>query len=153
MTWRTRLFILLRFPSPPWIELATMPLFKFSSSDMLNTTLVEPTGHPVYTILTRPHFIHARHTPESSIFDSKSLKSDSSHTSTQAIATRRTVLSSFATGKELASIGWIGLQPTDIVIGEEKLSVKELFGCMGALTSWATYFSVVSELRRRLRTV
>jgi len=60
---------------------------------------------------------------------------ESSNPSTTSV-TRRTVLLSVSTGRELASIGWIGLQPVDIVIGAERLGgVKELFGCMGALTS------------------
>lgn len=37
----------------------------------------------------------------------------------------------------LAEIGWVGSQPTDIVIGNERLeNVKELFGCMGSLMSY-----------------
>lgn len=36
----------------------------------------------------------------------------------------------------LAEIGWVGLQPTDIIIGNERLeNAKELFGCMGSLIS------------------
>lgn len=40
-------------------------------------------------------------------------------------------------GRKLASWGWtLGMQPTDIVIGQEKLSgAKDLFGCMGPSSS------------------
>jgi len=40
-------------------------------------------------------------------------------------------------GQKLASWGWtLGMQPTDIVIGQEKLGgAKELFGCMGPSSS------------------
>jgi len=42
-----------------------------------------------------------------------------------------------STGQKLASWGWtLGKQPTDIIIGQEKLSgAKDLFGCMGPSSS------------------
>lgn len=79
---------------------------------------------------------------KSSSCDSKLEESLYPGTTTTPRVTRRTVLLSESTGMELASIEWVGLQPADIVIGEERLgSAKELFGCMGALTSWATFIS------------
>jgi len=93
----------------------------FSSSDMLNSTLVEPsTGALSYTIMTRPHFI-------------KGNKCEIDEPLAKPLSERRTILAD-SKGRRLAEIGWVGLnQPTYILIGEERLeTAKELFGCMGA---------------------
>jgi hypothetical protein len=96
-------------------------LFKFSSSDMLNSTLLNTsTGNLEYQIATRPHFLHVK-TP---------------YGTTKLVPARRSFLLN-SMSHTLASWVWtIDAQPIDIVIGRQKLGdAKELFGCMGPSTS------------------
>lgn len=92
-------------------------LYKFSNSDILNSALVDAhTGAVRYNILTRPHFIHVP-----------------THSGrTELVPSRRSYLLD-AAGKKLASWGWtLGMQPTDICIGRERLEgPKGLFGSYG----------------------
>lgn len=109
-------------------------LLKFSSPDMLDTTLVEPsTGSVAYTILTRPHFIQAKSDADS---DCTVFSDSDSDSESEALERRRTVLLDSTGTRVLAEIGWVGLQPADIVIGDERLDgAKELFGCSSSLMS------------------
>ena len=106
-------------------------LLKFTTPDLLDSTLVDPsTNATQYTILTRPHFIHASE-PKSDALSDCTLDSEDGR------ERRRTFFLDSTGTKVLAEIGWVGFQPTDIVIGNERLeNVKELFGCMGSLMSY-----------------
>lgn len=95
-------------------------LFKFSSSDVLNSGLLDAsTGKLKYSIATRPHFVHVK-----------------TRYGTEMVPARRSFLLD-SRGQKLASCGWtLGMQPTDIAIGREKLGgAKDLFGCMGPSSS------------------
>lgn len=93
-------------------------LFKFSSTDILNSALLDAsTGAVKYSIITRPHFIHVpTHSGK-----------------TELVPSRRSYLLDASGKKKLASWGWtLGMQPTDICIGHEKLDgAKGLFGSYG----------------------
>jgi len=109
-------------------------LLKFTTPDLLDSTLVDPsTNSTQYTILTRPHFIHASE-PKSDALSDCTLDSEDDR------ERRRTFFLDSTGTKVLAEIGWVGFQPTDIVIGNERLeNVKELFGSMGSLMSPKTF--------------
>lgn len=88
---------------------------------MLNSGLLDAcTGRLKYSIVTRPHFVHVK------ISGGRS----------QLMPARRSFLLD-SRGQKLASWGWtLGMQPTDIVIGQERLGgAKELFGSMGPSAS------------------
>lgn len=109
-------------------------LLKFTTPDLLDSTLVDPsTNTTQYIILTRPHFIHPSE-PKSDA------SSDCTLDSEDGKEARRTFFLDSTRTKVLAEIGWVGLQPTDIVIGNERLeNVKELFGCIGSLMSYVSF--------------
>ncbi|EIW84895.1 hypothetical protein CONPUDRAFT_162217 [Coniophora puteana RWD-64-598 SS2] len=100
-----------------------MTILKFTKADMLNSTLVTPeTGAPVFTILTRSHFIRANGRDS----DTESEDEDS--------ATQRTIITN-KTGRTVAEIAWKGRQPVEVVIGKEKINVKGMFGTKSAILS------------------
>ena len=113
------LFSLLALPSfyPP-----TM-LLKFSKSDILDTSLVHPeTGALGFTILTRSHFIQAGE------------KDSDTESESEATMTRRTSIVD-KRGVTVAEIGWDGRRPVEVIIGKEKVAVKEMFGSQSAILS------------------
>lgn len=96
-------------------------LLKFSKSDILDSSLVYPeTGALGFTILTRSHFIQAREKD----FDS------------EATVTQRTSIVDKC-GITVAEIGWEGRRPVEVIIGKEKVAVKEMFGPQSAILSYA----------------
>ncbi|KAH7889603.1 hypothetical protein F5I97DRAFT_1801378 [Phlebopus sp. FC_14] len=98
-------------------------LFKFSKSDILNSSLVYPeTGVPGYTILTRSHYIRA------------SGKDSDTESEDEAAEIRRTFI--FNKSRVcVAEIEWKGRRPVDITIGKERIGAKGIFGCQGAILS------------------
>jgi hypothetical protein len=112
-------------------------LLKFTTPDLLDSILVDPsTNTTQYIILTRPHFIQASEPKSDPAYD---CTLDCEFTG-DGRERRRTFLLNSTGTKVLAEIGWLGLQPTDIVISNERLeNAKELFGCMGSLMSPKTF--------------
>ncbi|KAF9227791.1 hypothetical protein BS17DRAFT_774332 [Gyrodon lividus] len=99
-------------------------LLKFSKSDILNSSLVYPeTGAPTYTILTRSHFIRPGD------------KDSDTESEDEAAETRRTIIFNKG-GVSVAEIGWEGRRPIEITIGQEKVSIKGIFGCQSAILSY-----------------
>ncbi|KAG6333573.1 hypothetical protein ID866_5512 [Astraeus odoratus] len=98
-------------------------LFKFSKSDILNSTLVYPeSGALGYTILTRSHFIRA------------SDKDSDTESEDESVDMRRTVVCN-KEGVTVAEIRWKGRQPVEIIIGKERITAKGMFGCQSAILS------------------
>lgn len=98
-------------------------LLKFSKSDILDSSLIYPeTGALGFTILTRSHFIHA----EENDSDTES--------ESEATVTRRTIIVD-KRGATVAEIGWDGRRPVEVVVGKEKVTVKEMFGSQSAILS------------------
>ena len=98
-------------------------ILKFTKADILNSSLVTPeTGAPVFTILTRPHFIRA-------IGRDSDTESDDEDSETQ-----RTIITS-KSGRTVAEIAWRGRKPVEVVIGKEKINVKGMFGTKSAILS------------------
>ncbi|KAF8447836.1 hypothetical protein L210DRAFT_3628238 [Boletus edulis BED1] len=98
-------------------------LLKFSKSDILDSSLVYPeTGALGFTILTRSHFIHAEE------------RDSDTESESEATVTRRTVIAD-KRGLTVAEIGWDGRRPVVVIIGKEKVAVKEMFGSQSAILS------------------
>ncbi|KAI9571429.1 hypothetical protein HD554DRAFT_2203478 [Boletus coccyginus] len=98
-------------------------LLKFSKSDVLDSSLVYPeTGALGFTILTRSHFIHGGE-----------MDSDTESES-EATVTRRTTIVD-KRGVTVAEIGWDGRRPVEVIIGKDKVTVKEMFGPQSAILS------------------
>lgn len=98
-------------------------LLKFSKSDILDSSLVYPeTGALGFTILTRSHFIHAGE------------KDSDTESESEATITRRTTIVD-KRGITVAGIGWDGRRPVEVIIGREKVAVKEMFGSQNAVLS------------------
>ena len=100
-------------------------LLKFSKSDILDSTLIYPeTGFVGFTIVTRSHFIHAGE-------NDSDTESENEVTMTP---NRRTIIVD-KRGVTVAEIGWDGRRPVEVVIGKEKVTVKEMFGSQSAILS------------------
>ncbi|KAF8559691.1 hypothetical protein OG21DRAFT_1594515 [Imleria badia] len=105
-------------------------LLKFSKSDILDSYLVSPeTGALGFTILTRSHFIHAGEKDSDSESESES----------EATVTQRTIILD-KRGITVAEIGWDGRRPVEVVIGKEKVAVKEIHNVLGLPARFDTEF-------------
>jgi len=99
-------------------------LLKFSKSDILDSSLVYPeTGALGFTILTRSYFIHGGKDSDTE-----------SESESEATVTRRTSILD-KRGVPVAEIGWGGRRPVEVIIGKEKVVVKEMFGSQSAILS------------------
>ena len=97
-------------------------LLKFSKSDILDSSLVYPeTGALGFTILTRSYFIHGG-------------KDSDTESESETTVTRRTSIVD-KRGVPVAEIGWGGRRPVEVIIGKEKVAVKEMFGPQSAILS------------------